>query len=165
MNKNDWIAYEVMAYLKDVSPILLVSCSVRNPPHLWVALGISHERCGMQTGSLWNSVGTAGVLCKLHAASAVSSLIMNNDAWGLFCLFAGLEMGSGLFLCERLIRGRYELIMVGRCTGLHQANRASEVFVCTSWFLRLNGCRVLPAALDQNSQPEQGQEPPPTHTH
>lgn len=53
----------------------------------------------MQAGSLWTSLGIAGALCKPRPFSAVSSLIMNNDAWGLFCLFAGLETESGLF-CE-----------------------------------------------------------------
>lgn len=41
--------------------------------------------------------------------------------------------------------------MVGRCTGLC---KGCEVFVCMSRFLRLNVYHVLPAALDQNNQPE-----------
>lgn len=50
--------------------------------------------------------------------------------------------------------------MGGRCAGLHRARRASKVFVCTSWFPRLNGLCVLPAALDQDSQFGAGREGP-----
>lgn len=114
----------------------------------------------MQTFWGWKYVGSAGVLCKKNTpASAISSLIMNNDAWGLFCLFAGLETGSSLF-CEkadtRQIWGYNGWQMHWPAPGY----RASEVFVCTSWFLRLNGYRVLAAALDQNSQSEQAGRAP-----
>lgn len=64
------------------------------------------------------------------------------------------------YFARRLIRGRYEAVMVGRCAGLRRGCRTSEVFVCTSWFLRLNGYRILADGLDQNSRPGRAPCPP-----